>query len=155
MYRTPDKIDLKILQLMQYDASLPQQEIATLVSRTPGAISNRLQRLKQDKYILGYKVMLDGPLLGFSVYGFAEGKIDISSTEFLVTIRQDLSAIKGITECLLFHHYQRLRFKIASRNLAGFTETLAKIKALPYVNIEVSELYNEVLIPERGLQLLP
>jgi Lrp/AsnC family leucine-responsive transcriptional regulator len=155
MYRTPDNIDLKILQLMQYNASLPQQEIAALVSRTPGAISTRLQKIKQDKYILGYKVMLNGPMLGFSTYGFAEGKIDIRSTEFLVTLRQDLSAIKGITECLLTHHYQRLHFKIAARNYKGFTETVARINALPYVNIEVSDLYNEVLIPERGLQLLP
>jgi Lrp/AsnC family leucine-responsive transcriptional regulator len=155
MNREPDIIDYKILQIKQFNASLAQEDIAALVSRTPGAVSNRLQRMKRDKYILGYKAILNGPLLGFSIYGFAEGRLNISSSKFLNTLRADLTAIKGITECLLSNHYQRFYIKIAARNLAAFHDTVAKINTLAYLVIDASELYTEILIPDKGLQLLP
>ena len=71
--RTPvrlDELDRKILSLLQQDASLPLEEIATRVgaSRTP--VWNRIKRMREQGIIRGQVALLDAEALGLEACFF-------------------------------------------------------------------------------------
>ncbi|HRO13812.1 MAG TPA: Lrp/AsnC family transcriptional regulator [Paracoccus sp. (in: a-proteobacteria)] len=65
-----DETDRKILSLLQQDASLPLEEIATRVgaSRTP--VWNRIRRLREQGVIRGQVALLDAEALGLEACFF-------------------------------------------------------------------------------------
>lgn len=65
-----DDLDRKILSLLQQDASLPLEEIATRVgaSRTP--VWNRIRRMREQGVIRGQVALLDAEALGLEACFF-------------------------------------------------------------------------------------
>lgn len=61
-----DRKDLTILELLQEDARLTDDELGREVALERSAVSKRLKRLKDEKYILGYQAVLDLKKLGLN-----------------------------------------------------------------------------------------
>ena len=53
-----DRLDLKILQLLQVDGRLSNLKLAEAVALSPTAVLARTQRLQRDGFILGYEARL-------------------------------------------------------------------------------------------------
>ncbi len=53
-----DETDVKILELLQKNARIPNTELADAVNLTPAPCLRRVKRLEQDGYILGYHAAL-------------------------------------------------------------------------------------------------
>jgi Lrp/AsnC family transcriptional regulator len=66
-----DALDIKILTLMQQDASLSTAELAEKVGVSQSPCWRRIQRLREDGYIKGTVALLDRHLLGFPMQIFA------------------------------------------------------------------------------------
>ncbi|PKO65371.1 MAG: ArsR family transcriptional regulator, partial [Betaproteobacteria bacterium HGW-Betaproteobacteria-16] len=49
----PDRIDLRILRVLQNDGRIPNLKLAEAVSLSPTAVLARTQRLQREGYILG------------------------------------------------------------------------------------------------------
>lgn len=69
-----DKIDLKIIKLLNNNGRYTIREMSTLCNVTEGTIRNRLEELKKDNIIIGYKARirfstagLTEVILGFSI----------------------------------------------------------------------------------------
>ncbi len=54
----PDRIDLKILKLLQSDGRITNLKLAEAVALSPTAVLARTQRLQRDGFILGYEARL-------------------------------------------------------------------------------------------------
>ena len=54
-----DKIDLKILDVLQRDGRIANLKLAEAVALSPTAVLARVQRLTRDGYILGYEARLN------------------------------------------------------------------------------------------------
>lgn len=71
-----DKIDKKILKILQTDARIPVKEIANQVGMVPSAISERLKKLKDKKIIKSFEVRLDYSQLEKTLLAFVFVKTD-------------------------------------------------------------------------------
>lgn len=65
-----DKIDVKIIRLLQENARIPVKDIAKEVFLSSPAVSARIERLAQEGLIKGYHMTVDRVKLGYDVTAF-------------------------------------------------------------------------------------
>lgn len=65
-----DKVDQKIIQMLQENARIPVKEIAKEVFLSSPAVSARIDRLTQDGLICGYHMSIDREKLGYTITAF-------------------------------------------------------------------------------------
>ena len=65
-----DRIDLKILNVLQQDGRISNLKLAEGVALSPTAVLARVQRLTRDGYILGYAAQLNPAKLGAGLMVF-------------------------------------------------------------------------------------
>src|SRR5215475_12266001 len=70
-----DAIDIKILDLMQRDASLSTAELAERVGLSQSPCWRRIQRLREEGFIKGVVAIVDPQLMGFRMQIFAMLKV--------------------------------------------------------------------------------
>lgn len=63
-----DALDKKILQLLTENVRIPSTEIAKKVRLSPRAVIDRIKKMERERLILGYRVALNLPKLGYSHY---------------------------------------------------------------------------------------
>ena len=71
-----DRIDRKILDILQKDARAPLKEIADRVFLSSPAVSARMARLESSGTITGYQAQVDAPKLGYMVKAFINLDMD-------------------------------------------------------------------------------
>jgi transcriptional regulator, AsnC family len=59
-----DRIDRRLLDLLQEDGRIANLRLAQLVNLSPTAVLERVKRLTRDGFILGYEGRLNPNLLG-------------------------------------------------------------------------------------------
>jgi DNA-binding Lrp family transcriptional regulator len=62
-----DEVDRRILELLEGDARLSARAIARQIGMSPGAVSERIERLQVRGVILGYHAQVNPDVLGFGV----------------------------------------------------------------------------------------
>jgi Lrp/AsnC family transcriptional regulator len=94
-----DAIDLKILELLQTDASLSTSELADRAGLSQSPCWRRIQRLREDGYIRSQVCILDREKLGFNMFIFSFVKMttltDAKRAEFINAVNR----IPEIQEC--------------------------------------------------------
>jgi Lrp/AsnC family leucine-responsive transcriptional regulator len=87
-----DKIDRKILQLLQVDGRIASVELAERVGLSPTSTGERLKRLQKDGYIIGFGAKLDPHLLDLPLLVFVEVSLDKTTPDifdkFAVAVRR-------------------------------------------------------------------
>jgi DNA-binding Lrp family transcriptional regulator len=71
----PDEVDRKILELLMSDARRSARALAREISMSPGAVSERINRMEAAGVILGYHADIDAALLGFGMDVFIGAQI--------------------------------------------------------------------------------
>jgi Lrp/AsnC family transcriptional regulator len=99
MHSNLDKIDLKILALMQRDASLSTAEIAEHVGLSQSPCWRRIKRLRDEGYIKAQVAIVDWQKLGFQMQIFAHVKMATRTDDEVEKFIRAVNAIPEITEC--------------------------------------------------------
>jgi len=76
-----DKIDRKIIQLLQEDAKMSAKEISKTTGSPITTIYSRIKRLEETGVIKGYKAILDDKKLGFTSTAFVLATSDLSQVD--------------------------------------------------------------------------
>lgn len=71
-----DKIDARILRVLQADGRISNLKLAEEVHLSPTAVLERVKRLTRDGYILGYEARLNPAKLGAGLLVFVEVLLD-------------------------------------------------------------------------------
>ncbi len=71
-----DRIDRRILSLLQSDGRIAGVELADKVGLSPTAVGERLKRLTRDGFVTGYRATLDPLKLGLNLLVFVEVYLD-------------------------------------------------------------------------------
>lgn len=96
-----DKIDRRILALLQADGRLSNLKLAEAVHLSPTAVLERVRRLTRDGYILGYEARLDPTKLGAGLMVFVEVLLDRTVQDVMDTFRAAVQVRPEILECHL------------------------------------------------------
>jgi len=94
-----DRIDRKILQVLQADGRLSNLKLAEAVALSPTAVLARVQRLTRAGYILGYEARLDPLKLGLGMLVFVEVLLDRTTPNVFEAFKAAVQVHPQILEC--------------------------------------------------------
>jgi Lrp/AsnC family leucine-responsive transcriptional regulator len=96
-----DRLDLRILDMLQRDGRISNLKLAEAVSLSPSAVLARVQRLAREGYILGYEARLNPLKLGAGMLVFVEILLDRTSANVFDEFRAAVQVRPEIMECHL------------------------------------------------------
>src|SRR5271163_4910626 len=94
-----DTIDMKILALLQQDASLSTAEVADRVGVSQSPCWRRIQRLREEGFIKATVAIIDCHKLGFNMRVFAQMRIARLTEEERKEFSRQINDIPEIVEC--------------------------------------------------------
>jgi Lrp/AsnC family transcriptional regulator, leucine-responsive regulatory protein len=94
-----DRIDRRILDVLQQDGRRSNLKLAEAVALSPTAVLARVQRLTRDGYILGYEARLDPGKLGAGMLVFVEVLLDRTTPNVFEAFKAAVQAHPQIMEC--------------------------------------------------------
>ncbi len=98
---TNDKIDSRILHVLQRDGRISNLKLAEQVNLSPSAVLERVKRLKREGYILGYQARLSREKLGMEVVAFVEVQLERMNFEVMERFEAAVRERPAILECHL------------------------------------------------------
>ena len=96
-----DRIDRKIVNILQRDGRIANLKLAEEVTLSPTAVLARVQRLTRDGYILGYEARLNPLLLGAGMLVFVEVLLDRTTPHVFEEFNTAVQMRPEIMECHL------------------------------------------------------
>ena len=96
-----DRTDRRILALLQQDGRISNVKLAEAVHLSPTATLERVRRLTEQGYILGYRARLDPHKLGAGMLVFVEIILDRTTETVLEDFRKAVRDQPEIMECHL------------------------------------------------------
>ncbi|TDM09686.1 MAG: ArsR family transcriptional regulator [Ideonella sp. MAG2] len=96
-----DKIDLRILRVLQKDGRISNLKLAEEVHLSPTAVLERVKRLTRENYILGYEARLNPNKLGAGLMVFVEVLLDRTVHDVMDSFRAAVQVRPEILECHL------------------------------------------------------
>jgi Lrp/AsnC family transcriptional regulator, leucine-responsive regulatory protein len=94
-----DKISKRILAELQNDGRISNVELATRVNLSPAACLERVRKLQDAGYILGYTAQLNPQLLDVSLLVFIEVVLDRTTPDVFEAFKRGVQAIPEVLEC--------------------------------------------------------
>lgn len=99
--RELDKIDRKILGILQQDARISVTDLAEQVGLSVTPCGERIKRLEKEGVILGYHARLDPQALELSLLVFVEIKLSAKSGVIFENFKREIIKLPSIQECHL------------------------------------------------------
>lgn len=99
--RELDRIDLKILEILQADARMPITELAERVGLSVTPCGERVKNLEKEGVILGYHARLDPQAMGLGLLVFVELKLSTKSGAIFSQFKQEILKLNSVLECHL------------------------------------------------------
>jgi Lrp/AsnC family leucine-responsive transcriptional regulator len=96
-----DKLDRRILRLLQEDGRIATVDLAERVGLSPTATSERIKRLTRDGVIAGYGARLDPQKLGRGFLVFVEVTLDKTTPDVFDRFAQAVARAPDVLECHL------------------------------------------------------
>ncbi|MBC7745196.1 MAG: Lrp/AsnC family transcriptional regulator [Flavobacterium sp.] len=96
-----DKIDLKILKILQESGRITNLQLSSEVGLSPAPTLERVRKLENSGYIKSYHALVDEELLGLGIKTFIQVQLDFHKNNTIQVFLEEIKAIKEVTEC---HH---------------------------------------------------
>src|SRR5512138_677605 len=96
-----DKIDVRILRVLQKDGRISNLKLAEEVHLSPTAVLERVKRLTRDSFILGYEARLNPAKLGAGLLVFVEILLDRTVHDVMDNFKAAVQVRPEILECHL------------------------------------------------------
>jgi Lrp/AsnC family leucine-responsive transcriptional regulator len=120
-----DRLDRRILDVLQRDGRTSNLKLAEAVSLSPTAVLARVQRLTRDGFILGFEARLNPLQLGAAMMVFVEVLLDRTTPNVFEAFKAAVQVHPEIMECHMvaggFDYLLKTRMADmpAYRNFAG------------------------------------
>lgn len=96
-----DRIDLKILDVLQREGRIPLTELADRIGLSASPCTERVRRLERSGVISGYHAKVDPHALGRSLLVFVELTLSTKSEEIFSKVKRELELMPEVLECHL------------------------------------------------------
>ena len=94
-----DDLDLRILELLQQDASVTNQELAELVHASPPTCMRRVRRLSESGIIQKQVAIVDPAKVGSTLTAILEVTLDVQSAESLQQFERAIALESAVLQC--------------------------------------------------------
>jgi Lrp/AsnC family transcriptional regulator, leucine-responsive regulatory protein len=129
-----DRIDVKILRMLQAEGRLTNAELAARVNVSAATCHRRTQRLFEEGYITGVRAEIAPPAVGLGALVMVGVVLDRSTPDSFAAFEEAVIAIKDVLDCHLVAGDFDYLLKIRVRDMADFNKLHGqKLIALPGV----------------------
>ena len=129
-----DRIDLKILRVLQGNGRISNIDLSRRINLSPAPCLARVRRLEKAGYITGYKAELNPELLGLSLLAFVEITLDRTTPDVFEKFKQAVQDVPEIEECHMVAGGFDYLVKVRSSGMDAYRKILGeKIAAIPGV----------------------
>lgn len=126
-----DELDLRLIEMLQKDSSMPSVYIASALKVTEGTVRNRIRKLRRLGVIHRFTVAVDSASLGQTHIAFV---LLNASQGRLREVARKLSSVEAVSEVHEIHTYGDLLLKVRAKNPSDLAEIISnRIKAIPGV----------------------
>ena len=151
-----DRIDRRLLALLQTDGRLSVAELVRRVHLSPTPCFERVRRLEREGYIRGYAADLDPAKLGAGLIAFVEVQLDRTTPDVFNRFRDGVIGLAPIQECHMVAGGFDYLLKVRAADMAAYRRFLEELAALAgveqthtYVVMEEVKSTRAVPIDER------
>lgn len=148
--------DIKILEVLQKDASLSTAEIAERVGLSQSPCWRRLQRLREEGYISRQVAILNREKLNNVIFILSTLKMTTLSDEQRREFLRKIDAIPEILECYTIFGDRDVMLKVAAPSMPWYqtflTDVILKLPGVLDAQsiVTLAELKHTTAIPLRG-----
>lgn len=148
-----DKIDLKILNALQEDASRSAAEIAEAVGLSQSPCWRRIQRLKDEGYISKIVAVLNPEKLNLRTQLFVQVKVSRADVVNLNEFSQAIRNFPEVMECHVILGAFDFLLRVVAQDIHAyekfFFEKLSRVPGIQEVNsfVAVSEIKATTALP--------
>jgi Lrp/AsnC family transcriptional regulator, leucine-responsive regulatory protein len=122
-----DKIDAKILRVLQKDGRISNLKLAEEVHLSPTAVLERVKRLTRDGFILGYEAKLNPSKLGAGLLVFVEILLDRTVHDVMDNFKAAVQVRPEILECHLVAGGFDYLLKTRVADMAAYREFIGSV----------------------------
>jgi Lrp/AsnC family leucine-responsive transcriptional regulator len=148
-----DRIDLKILDILQRECRISNVELANQIHLSPTPCLERVRRLENNGYIEKYVAHLNPKKLNVNLTAYIQLSLQSTRSEDVQKFNDQISTIDEIVECSMVAGGFDYLLKIRAQNIEEYCKflgnTLASIKG-------VTQTHTYVVMDEvKSTHLLP
>lgn len=96
-----DRIDRKILDILQREGRISMTELAERIGLSTSPSSERVRRLERDGVITGYHARIDPGAVGKTLLVFVQITLSSKSGDVFDKVRDELLSVPEVQECHL------------------------------------------------------
>jgi Lrp/AsnC family leucine-responsive transcriptional regulator len=122
-----DRIDRKILRILQVDGRISNLKLAEQVQLSPTAVLERVRRLSRDRYILAYEARLNPALVGAGLLVFVEVLLDRTVHDVMDNFKAAVHVHEEILECHLVAGGFDYLLKTRVADMAAYREFIGTV----------------------------
>lgn len=148
-----DETDILILKILQRDASLSAQEIATQVNLSTTPCWRRMNRMEKEGVIRGKVALLDADKLGMQMVTFVSISLTRNDEDSLEAFEEQVRQFPEIVECYTVTGTMDYFLKIITRDIQHFESFLRRhLARLPLIrdlhsNVAVTQIKYTTELP--------
>lgn len=135
-----DKIDRTILRELQSNGRISNAALARMVNLSPTPCLERVRKLEEKGFILGYMAILDPNLLESQLLVFVEINLKRTAGDAFEVFRRQIREIPAVLDCHLVSGNFDYLIKARVRDMQEY-RTLLGEKILPIAGVEGSRTY--------------
>lgn len=121
-----DKIDLKILKLLQQNSKITNLDLSKKIGLSPAPTLERVKKLEQNNVIQSYHAKVDAQAIGLNVKTFVLVSLAWQKENALDNFVEKIKSIPEVTECYIITGDADFLLKIVCRNLEDYEKLLFK-----------------------------
>lgn len=130
MAESLDRIDRRLLALLQTDGRLSVAELARRVHLSPTPCFERVRRLEREGYIRGYAADLDPSKLGAGLIAFVEVQLDRTTPDVFNRFRDGVISLDPVQECHMVAGGFDYLLKVRTADMAAYRRFLEDLAAI-------------------------
>jgi len=129
-----DRIDRKIIDVLDRDARVSMALLAKAVGLSKTPVQARVKRLESEGYIRGYRAVIDWSRLGEGHIAFVQVTLSDTRSRALDEFNQASKAINSIEECHMIAGSYDYLLKVRTDDITTYRRVLGEtISSLPHV----------------------
>lgn len=121
-----DKIDLKILRILQDNSKITNLELSKQIGLSPAPTLERVKKLEQSGVIESYHAQVAPQAIGLSVKTFVLVSLAWQKENALNEFLDKIKAIEEITECYIITGEADFLIKIVCQDIPTYEQLLFK-----------------------------
>ncbi len=130
-----DKIDHKILTILQEEGRISNVALANRINLSPTPCMHRVRQLEEKGYITGYHAALDPETLGLNVCAFVLIKLERNTRDQADAFEHAITSIPEVSEYFSTAGTHDYMVKIYARDLRAYQQIINdKIATLPFID---------------------